>query len=204
MTDYRLFPEAYLKVLLHVAKFPANACSGLLIGEETGGSGVFEIVDAVPLFHHESSLTPLTEVACTMVDTWCQAQKRKIIGLYAANAIGLEAQPSLNYSAGKIADQIEVNYPRACVLLVENGNLNSESKTGLQLLLKDVKRGWSRVDNRLHVNEESSGDRSPVKLFSRALQQDVQDEIVDMDEHFEDVTKDWRNQQVLKLLTLNV
>ncbi len=87
---------------------------------------------------------------------------------------------------------------------MENGQLNSKAATGVQLLLKDVKRGWTRVENRLHLTEESSGDRSPVKLFSRALQQNVQDELVDMDEHFEDATKDWRNPQLHKLLRLNL
>ncbi|TMW69602.1 hypothetical protein Poli38472_001758 [Pythium oligandrum] len=202
MTDYRLFPEAYVKLLLHVAKHPSSTCSGLLIGEAAGQT--VEISDVVPLFHHESPLAPLTEVACTMVDTWCEQQKKKIVGYYHANGIGLEAQPSLSLSGEKIADQIESNNARSCVLLVENAQLNSESKTGLQLLLKDVKRGWVRVDNRLHLTEESSGEGSPVKLFSQALQQHVEDEIVDMDEHFEDVRKDWRNQHVLQLLKLNV
>jgi ER membrane protein complex subunit 8/9 len=120
MTDYRVFPEAYVKVLLHAAKFPAHSCSGLLIGEESGA--VFEIVDAVPLFHHESPLAPLTEVACSLVDAWCQQQKRKIVGFYYANGVGLEPTPSLSYSAEKIADQVETNCSRACVLLVRSSS----------------------------------------------------------------------------------
>lgn len=203
MTDYRLFSEAYVKMQLHAAKFQASSCSGVLIGEESGG-GVFEIVDAVPLFHHESPLTPMTEIAFTFVDVWSQQQKRKIVGFYFANGIGLESNPSLSYSAEKMADQVESNCSRACVLLIENAQLNSEAKTGVQLLLKDVKRGWTRVENRLHLAEETSREHSPIKLFSRALQQNLQDEIVDMDEHFEDVSKDWRNPQLHKLLKLNV
>ncbi|GLD95503.1 hypothetical protein PINS_up004180 [Pythium insidiosum] len=202
MTDYRLFPEAYVKLLLHVAKHPANTCGGLLIGEESGT--VVEISDVVPLFHHDAPLAPLTEVACTMVDAWCQRTDKKIVGYYHANAVGLEAQPALSFSGEKIADHIEALTPRACVLMVENAQLHGEAKSGLQLLLKDAKRGWTRVDNRLHLSEETSGDRSPVKLFTKALQQHVQEEIVDMDDHFENVAKDWRNPHVLQLLKLNV
>lgn len=71
-----------------------------------------------------------------------------------------------------------------------------------QLLLKDVKRGWVRVDNRLRV--ESSGDRSAAELFAHALQQNAFAELVDFDEHLEDVAKDWRNPHVLQLAQLNV
>lgn len=68
----------------------------------------------------------------------------------------------------------------------------------MQLLLKDVKRGWVRVDNRLRVDE------SGLQVLASALQQSAFEDLVDFDEHLEDVSKDWRNPHLLQLLKLNV
>lgn len=72
-----------------------------------------------------------------------------------------------------------------------------------QLLLKDVKRGWIRVDNRLRLNNTSDG-KTPMNVLSVALQQNAFEDLVDFDEHLEDVSKDWRNPHLLKLIKLNV
>jgi hypothetical protein len=80
---------------------------------------------------------------------------------------------------------------------VDSQQLNSEENLGIQLLLKDVKRGWVRMDNHLQLEE-----RAP-KLFSKALVKQVQEEIVDFDEHYEDLSKDWQNSNLVKLVELN-
>lgn len=58
------------------------------------------------------------------------------------------------------------------------------------------------MDNRLRL--EDAGDKTPMKVLSEALQQSAFNEIVDFDEHLEDVSKDWRNPHLLKLIKLNV
>lgn len=131
MSDYRVEATAYVKLLLHAAKYPTNTCSGLLIGEEQGQG--FVVSDAVPLFHHDAPLAPLLEVACAMVDAWCQAQGqgKKIVGYYHAGEA--EGSATLSHFAEKVADKIEANCSRACVLLVENQQLNSEAKSAVQV-----------------------------------------------------------------------
>lgn len=133
MADYRVAPEACVKLLLHAAKHPADAVSGLLVGEEQGQG--FAVTDAVPLFHHESPLAPLVEVSCAMVDTWCQREKKKIVGYYYASPFAAESLPSLSYTGERLADKVEANCSRACVLLVENQQLQSEAKPALQVPL---------------------------------------------------------------------
>lgn len=133
MGDYHVEANAYVKLMLHAAKYPTSACSGLLIGDEQGQG--FVVTDAVPLFHHDSPLAPVVEVACAMVDAWCHSQKKKIVGYYHAGEFGSESSASLNVFGEKVADKVEANCSRACVLLVENQQLNSEAKSAVQVRL---------------------------------------------------------------------
>lgn len=55
--------KSYLKPLLHAAKYPTTAVSGVFIADKTTG----QVVDAVPLFHFWNSLTPMLEVAMSQV-----------------------------------------------------------------------------------------------------------------------------------------
>ncbi|RLN97094.1 hypothetical protein BBJ28_00015939 [Nothophytophthora sp. Chile5] len=201
---YAVSTQAYAKLALHAAKHPDSAVCGLLLGEEQGQG--FSISDAAPLFHHETPLAPLVEVGCAMADAWSQqTPSRKVVGFYyaASGFVASEGGSGLSHFAEKVADKVEANCSRACVLvvrgtLVENQQLQHEAKTALQLLLKDVKRGWTRVENRLQVAEGAP------KVLSSGLQQGAQQDVVDFEEHLEDAAKDWRNPHVVELLKLNV
>ncbi|KAF4315353.1 hypothetical protein BBO99_00009397 [Phytophthora kernoviae] len=197
MGDYAVTTPAYVKMLLHAAKRPANSVCGLLLGQEQGQG--FSITDVVPLFHHEAPLAPLLEVGCSMADVWSQQTSKKIVGFYYAGSGSTPAEggSGISHFAEKVADKVEANCSRSCVLVVDNQQLNNETKIGLQLLLKDVKRGWTRVENRLHV---ASG---ATKMLSSGLQQGIERDIVDFEDHLEDTAKDWRNPHVVSLLKLN-
>ncbi|TDH70225.1 hypothetical protein CCR75_003977 [Bremia lactucae] len=197
--DYSVSTQAYVKLTLHAAKHPAYTVCGLLLGRVTENK--IEILDAVPLFHHDAPLAPLLEVACAMVDAHClQSQKLQIIGFYYAGS-GHSTSDSgngLSHFAEKVADKVHENCFRACVLMLDGKQLSSESKTGLQLLLKDVKRGWNETENRLKVTDGAT------KAFTQGLKQKLQSDIVDFEEHMENPSKDWRNPHVIELLKLHV
>jgi len=61
--------KAYVKPLLHAAKYPHCAVNGLLLAERQKhrDSKILRIIDAVPLFHQSLTLAPMMEVALTMV-----------------------------------------------------------------------------------------------------------------------------------------
>ena len=116
---YRVSSKAYVKLLLHAAKHPHASCTGLLVGEECGHA--YRVTDVVPLFHHKSPLAPQLEAACATVDAWCQQHKLKIVGVYQANECDVtegSAGPVLDVIGQKIADKVDANCSRACVLLV--------------------------------------------------------------------------------------
>ncbi|CAI5716039.1 hypothetical protein KXD40_006499 [Peronospora effusa] len=196
---YSVETPTYVKLMLHAAKWPANSVCGILLGQEKGQG--FSILDAVPLFHHEAPLAPLLEVACAMVDASCQkSQKWKIIGFYyAGNGYSpSDSNTGISHFVEKVADKIDQNCARACVLVVDHDQLGTETETGLQILRKDVKRGWIRMENRVNVANGAS------KVLTQGLQQNVQKDVVDFEEHLEDPSKDWRNPHIVDLLKLNL
>jgi hypothetical protein len=220
MGEYRVSTAAYAKLLLHAGRHAESACVGLLLGEEAA-AGVFSVVDAAPLFHHEAPLAPLAEAACAMADAWSQQRGLTVVGLYYAPADGGSA--GLGVFAEKLADKVADNCSRACVLLVDAPQLADESKPGVQvrrlhdaiegrlggglirslcvwrqLLLKDVKRGWVRVESRLRL------DADAPRVASDGLRRGAAVEVADFEDHLDDVKQDWRNPHVVQLLKLQV
>lgn len=62
-----LSPLAYLKVVLHAAKYPANTVIGLLVGTVDAASSTCTVSDAIPLVHAWTDLSPMTEAALQLV-----------------------------------------------------------------------------------------------------------------------------------------
>jgi hypothetical protein len=116
---YSVSTQAYVKLALHAAKRPANSVCGLLLGQDQGQG--FVATDAVPLFHEEAPLAPLLEVACASADAYCQkTQKLKVVGFYYAGSgySPSDSASGLSHGAEKVADKVEQNCSRACVLVV--------------------------------------------------------------------------------------
>lgn len=63
-------PQAYCKIILHAAKYPHCSVNGLLLANRRGKHDAqtdLYIEDAIPLFHICLHVSPMTEVALTMV-----------------------------------------------------------------------------------------------------------------------------------------
>lgn len=86
MSNVSLSEPAYLKPLLHAARWPSDSVLGLLIASSTNAD---EIIDAIPLLHHWTTLTPAAEAGIEIARRHLAAptsQGRQIVGVYAANA----------------------------------------------------------------------------------------------------------------------
>ena len=66
MISYTVFDKAYIKIVLHAAKYPHKRVNGVLIGKDAG-SGAIQFVDSVPLLHHWTGLSPSTEIGIDLV-----------------------------------------------------------------------------------------------------------------------------------------
>lgn len=56
-------PLAYLKVVLHAAKYPAQTVIGLLVGTVDASSNSSTVTDTIPLLHQWTDLSPMAEAA---------------------------------------------------------------------------------------------------------------------------------------------
>ena len=69
MPEYIINKEAYLKIILHACKYPSSTVNGVLLAQEEpeDKSSKIIIADAIPLFHHWNTLTPMLEVGLQQV-----------------------------------------------------------------------------------------------------------------------------------------
>ena len=116
MTSFEVSSCAYVKMLLHAAKYPHNSVNGVLLAEKDGNS-TWRIVDAIPLFHISLYLAPMAEIALVHVDELASARNLKVVGYYCAhenlNQNGIEGAPGI-----RVADKIAEHFPGACLLVV--------------------------------------------------------------------------------------
>jgi hypothetical protein len=63
---FHLNDLAYTKIICHALKYPHKTVNGLLLGHHPADAPV-DIVDAVPLQHHWTNLSPMMEIGLGMV-----------------------------------------------------------------------------------------------------------------------------------------
>lgn len=67
-TTYSIQSLAYLKLILHSAKYPSSAVTGILLGYNNPDEPTLVVIsDVIPLFHHWTDLNPMMEVALNLV-----------------------------------------------------------------------------------------------------------------------------------------
>ncbi|GJJ76735.1 ER membrane protein complex subunit 8/9 [Entomortierella parvispora] len=175
--------KAYLKPLLHAAKYPTVAVNGVLLAEQ----GSNKVVDAVPFFHFWNSLTPMLEVAMTQVDLYSKANGLRIIGYYEANErVDNEA---LSLVGQKIADQILKVEPEAFALVVKNENISSEEIAYIPYQYKEGQ--WRANKSAFSSPAFALENGSSPSLVVKSIREGLFDKLSDFDNHLENVQADW-------------
>ena len=185
---------AYLKVMMHAAKHPHCAVNGLLLG--SGGGATVRVVDAVPLFH-QHTLGPMLEAATLIVEKYCEEEattghygaKVQIVGYYHANerVDDTERKPLVRQIHAKVND----NFPGAVLLMVNNAALASGTSVALDAFHKG-----GGGDEDLSACSVALEDPGCMELLTSSLVDGAEAQVVDFDEHFFDVSNDWRNRAI--------
>jgi len=200
-TTYEVAPEAYLKMVMHAKKHAHEECNGLLIGTTSeGGDGHRVCVeDAVPLFHGTVGVAPMAEVALAQVAQ--HARKKKgmlVVGCYHANERADD--DTVGPRAKWLADGVQRNAPKACLLLLDNARFHqADTGTSVPLFHCHVKEGgkWKRgnPDGNQPVEAKLVPATSPGVL-AEYLKEKRHLQIVDFDDHLDDPSKDWLNPEI--------
>jgi len=200
---YEIGQNAYIKLILHALNHRTSAVNGLLLGRlssNTDSNPVVEITESVPLFHSQIGLLPPLEIALIQIEEFYRAQGLEIVGYFHANERFDDVE--LGNVARNIGDHIHRYFPQAALLLLDNNKLEALSKGKdrspvVQFYTRDSSKSWKQVgsdgSSRLTIKEPAAN----VVLLDYISSQKGQD-IVDFDDHLDDISKDWLNPELFK------
>ncbi len=221
-SSVQLDPTSCSKIFSHVFKHPHSDVSGLLLTssvEDKDDARDVTVLDAIPLFHRESiDCAAMNEIALAHAHAHATSKNARICGLYFANGGNFimseeEEKLLLPDRAKGLADAIAHNTHEdedeahcVYVLFVDAGKLKAfveESSSSSSTTLLPF-RVFSRESN--NENNNKSGGGSELKARSdipaRVCVPDADErqrrhwfdrDVADFDDHFDDVSKDWRN-----------
>ncbi|GFZ07354.1 uncharacterized protein family [Actinidia rufa] len=192
---YEIGQNAYIKLVLHALKHKTAAVNGVLLGRLSGGDAV-EIADAVPSFHSHLGLLPSPRDRPSS-EEYYGAQGMYIVGYFHANERFNDFE--LSNVARNIGDHVHRYFPQAALILVETGSFTKGEgqEPVMQLYTKDSSKSWKLVGSdggsRFSTKEPSAN----VVLWDYISTQKWQD-VVDFDDHLDDISKDWLNPELFK------
>nr|ABD97881.1 putative CPF 0172 family protein [Salicornia bigelovii] len=193
---YEIRQNAYLKLILHALKHKASAVNGVLVGRFDANKGVVEISDAVPLFHLSIGLLPALEIALMQIEEHYASQGLSLVGYFHANERSDDYD--LGIVAKNIGDHLCRYFPQAGILLLDNRKLEALPKVKdrshvMQLYSRDGSKWKVEESGQLVIKEPSAN----VMLLDYVSTQKWED-IVDFDDHLDDISKDWLNSELFK------
>jgi len=186
-----LTSSAYLKPLLHAAKYPSSPVFGLLIGIKTKGARSWLITDSVPLFHTHV-LAPMLELAFIQVEEYCRClslrehKKFRILGCYVANE--RVADLEMNTMTRRVATRINtVTGGRAVVLMIDNSKI-AKPINALRTLLC-AEKNWRLAQD----HEEYSPPKRVYTEIPDLIRKDRERAVNDFEDHLANPSKDYFN-----------
>ncbi|KAL7599777.1 ER membrane protein complex subunit 8/9 homolog [Lactuca sativa] len=193
---YVIGQNAYIKLVLHALKHKTSAVNGVLLGRLSGD--IVEITDSVPLFHSSQiGLLPPLEIALIMIEEYYSSQGLSIVGYFHANERFDDLE--LGTVAKNIADHVHRYFPQAVVLLLDNKKLGSlrnkkDKSPAVQVYARDSSssRSWKQVESDRMTTKEPSANIVLLDFISSQKWNDI----IDFDDHLDDITKDWLNSQL--------
>ncbi|CAI9288711.1 unnamed protein product [Lactuca saligna] len=194
---YVIGQNAYIKLVLHALKNKTSAVNGVLLGRLSGD--IVEITDSVPLFHSSQiGLLPPLEIALIMIEEYYSSQGLSIVGYFHANERFDDLE--LGTVAKNIADHVHRYFPQAVVLLLDNKKLGSlrnkkDKSPAVQVYARDSSsssRSWKQVESDRMTTKEPSANIVLLDFISSQKWNDI----IDFDDHLDDITKDWLNSQL--------
>lgn len=201
MPGVKLTTQAYCKMVLHGAKYPHCAVNGLLVAERQrprkehppGAGNHTLFVDCIPLFHGTLALTPMLEVALTLIDSWCKDNSYVIAGYYQANERVKDASP--NQVAEKVASRIAEGFSDAALIMVDNAKFTMDCAAPTIHVYEQHENRWRCRDPHHDYCEDWP---EAQRISASLLDSRSYETLVDFDNHLDDIRSDWTNPEINK------
>ncbi|KAG7230206.1 hypothetical protein INR49_012339 [Caranx melampygus] len=135
----------------------------------------------------------MLEVALTLIDTWCKENSYVIAGYYQANERTKDSRP--NQVAEKVAARICENFSEAAIVMVDSSRLTISCFEPIVLIYDHHENKWKNRE----VTAESFEDWSEAqKITSALLEGRSYENLIDFDNHLDDLRNDWTNPVINK------
>lgn len=202
MAKYSISDEAYLKAVLHSAKY-VSAVSGLLLGSQDV-DGVVRIEDALPLCHSATAqfTTPMAEMGLLLAHKLASSRGQELVGVYYGNEIADDR--SIGTVPCRIGDKIRERFEKAILLMVESSRLSPERrKTSHCFRVCTRADTWGKgVMNDEVLNVSKKALRSCDFLLTDGCAAPYT--IFDFEDHCLNAERDWLNRHVSELIDQEV
>ncbi|KAJ6585169.1 hypothetical protein B0H19DRAFT_1108603 [Mycena capillaripes] len=191
MSQYSVSAQAYFKIFFHAAKHPQSSVNGVLLGKEEP-SGQISIVDAIPLLHHWTSLSPMMEIGLDLAGRHAESMGLSLVGYY--QACERIDDTALAPVGERVAGKLKDGFKNAVALVIDGEKLGS----GEAALIPYVSQGatWRPYSGEITAFNQGSvfqlaSPDLPGRAISLVREQTRHQLFGDFDDHLEDVTIDW-------------
>ncbi|KAJ7134785.1 hypothetical protein C8R44DRAFT_610153 [Mycena epipterygia] len=191
MSHYSVSPQAYFKVFFHAAKHPQSSVNGVLLGKEEP-SGKVNIVDAIPLLHHWTSLSPMMEIGLDLAGRHAESTGLKLVGYY--QACERIDDTALAPVGERVAGKLKDGFKDAIALVIDGEKLGSGEAALVPYVSQGtVWRPYSGEPNAFSAGSifQLSSPDLPQRAIALVHNESRHQIFGDFDDHLEDVTIDW-------------
>ncbi|KAJ6508518.1 hypothetical protein C8R45DRAFT_967702 [Mycena sanguinolenta] len=191
MSQYSLSAQAYFKIFFHAAKHPHSSVNGVLVGKEAP-SGTISIVDAIPLLHHWTSLSPMMEIGLDLAGRHAESMGLMLVGYY--QACERLSDTALAPVGERVAGKLKNGFKDAIALVIDGEKVGSGEPAMIPFISQGA--GWRPYTAEAaafttgSLFQLSSPD-IPRRAIALVRDQELHQKFGDFDDHLEDVTIDW-------------
>jgi len=190
--SYTLSYKAYLKLILHAAKYPHAPVNGVLLGSSSSSTKDVLVSDAIPLLHHWTSLSPMMEIGLDLARNHAESIGLHIVGYYQATE--RIDEDVLSPVGERVASLIRERFEDAFAIVINSAAMDLESPPLVPYLPSRSSSGtpsWARTESFSPPQFNLSDANSVTKARESVRTEGTHKKFGDFDDHLEDVTVDW-------------
>ncbi|XP_074593460.1 ER membrane protein complex subunit 8/9 [Brevipalpus obovatus] len=197
MMDCLVSTKCFVKIILHSLKYPYSTVNGLILGQKKKGKDCYDLTDCVPLFHMGHGLAPCMEIALNLVCDHCKENDLSIVAYYQANKDYTDSTPDV--FACKVAEKLwEINNDTV-IMMVNSFGANFLKENANNSSLGEILNVFSFIDGKWKQKSSANiekPDKSLELLRKAAFVKKLHLNLVDFDNHLDDISNDWHNRMI--------
>lgn len=199
---------AFCKMIMHTMKHSHSVCCGLFLspkqssedgsdqevdnegGDQENTTANTKVIDVIPLLHTSHYLAPAMEVALNSVSVYALEQELSISGYYYTN---VSEVPCYDIFGQRVTEKIAETYPNAALCLI-GYEPHSRGQLGFAIVQHHYVDGkWHRKPSQTYKVEDDIDIVKERIIFSK---EKLYRQIVDFDDHFNNISLDWTNAKI--------